>query len=223
MSVSPPCCVLLLMSRLLKWQCNSLWLGFTTCDLVGKVVTSRWLCQGNSPSKDSLLILQRICTGLISRFARNRNPRKHTRYRNGAAAAPRLRGLEGSSQSAQPALRIHSGAALVAYCQSVSTGTSAWAPERRRGKRDEVSWHKTTSGLESRLKACCNLPVGTISARRDLCQLGNHFYMRNLFSGTILVKVCVPASVLSCLFIQHNLVNLTFFFFSIILRALRQV
>lgn len=195
------------MSRLLKWQCNSLWLGFTTCDLVGKVVTSRWQCQGNSPSKDSPLILQRICTGLISRLAR---PAIHTNTLNSVTALPRVRGWEGSSQSAQPAHRIHRGAGLVVYCESVSTGTSAWASERREGKRDEVSWHNTTSGLESRLKACCNLAVRTISARRDLCQLGNHFYIWKLFSGTILVKVCVPASVLPCLFIQQTFLCFSF-------------
>lgn len=205
MSVYLPGRVLHLMSVLLKWQCNSLWLGFTTCDLVGKVVRSRWLCQGNSPSKDFLLILQRICTGLISRLARTATD---TDTLSSVTALPRLRGWEGSSQSAQPALGIHSGAGLAVCCKSVSTGTSAWAPERRKVKRDEVSWHKTTSGLESRLKARCNLTVRTISAPVDLCQLGNDFYIWKLVLGTTLFKVCVPASVPSRIFIQHNLVNL---------------
>lgn len=171
MLVYPTGFVLYLMSRLLKWQCNSLWLGFTTCDIVGEVVTSRWLCQGNSPSKDSPLILRRICTGLISRLACTAI---QSQYCNSTAAAPWLRG---NLTVGPTAPRIHSGAGVVVHCESVSTGTSAWASERRKAKRDEVSWHKTTSGLESRLKACCNLAVGTISARRDLCQLGKNLYI----------------------------------------------
>lgn len=173
------------MLRLLKWQGDSLWLGRTTCDLVGKVVTSRWLCQGNSPRKDSPLILQRICTGLISRLARTA---LHTNAHNTvtSTALPRLRGWVDSSLSAQPAYHINIGAGLVVavYCESMSTGTSAWASDRRKGKRDKVSGHNTTSGLESRLKACCNLAVGTISALWDLCQLGNDLFVWKLFART---------------------------------------
>lgn len=53
-----------------------------------------------------------------------------------------------------------------------------------RVKGDKVSGHNTTSGLESRLKACCNLAVGTISALWDLCQLGNDLFVWKLFART---------------------------------------